>query len=464
MIRLQDSVDSPRPPHECFWFTVDFRNLPHWDPTVLSAAKRTPGALGEACEFELVVAFGPRRLKLRYRVTVFEPPRRAVLVADGEELRCADEVRFEPLAAGTRVVYTSDLELKSGGRLKEQAIKPVVALNSRRALAGLRRALAAEPTPPPRGLWRDLLDRALLPGALKFTAAGFRAARLPPVVDRLDGKTVVITGATSGIGRAAAIALARLGARLVLVGRDAAKLAALRATILEDSGNDALATHCADLSSILQTRAAARRILEDEQRLDAVVNNAGALYPQRELTAEGFERSFALNLLSPYVFTETLLPGLGPGSRVINVSSGGMYLQALRLEDLVAARGRYHGAKVYARAKRGLVALSVHWAQAWRERGIVVHAMHPGWVDTPGVVSALPAFHRTMRPFLRTPEQGADTIVWLVASPQAARSSGDFWLDRRAHLTDVLPGTAVHRKTRQQLVAALAQAARSAPG
>ncbi|MDI3258582.1 MAG: SDR family NAD(P)-dependent oxidoreductase [Sinobacteraceae bacterium] len=464
MIRLQDSVDSPRPPHECFWFTVDFRNLPHWDPTVLSAAKRTPGALGEACEFELLVAFGPRRLRLRYRVTVFEPPRRAVLVADDEELRCADEVRFEPLAAGTRVVYTSDLELKSGGRLKEQAIKPVVALNSRRALAGLRRALAAEPTPPPRGLWRDLLDRALLPGALKFTAAGFRAARLPPVVDRMDGKTVVVTGATSGIGRAAALALARLGARLVLVGRDQARLAAVRAAILEDSGNDQLATHCADLSSMAQTRTVAQRILDSESRLDVVVNNAGALYADRELTAEGFERCFALNLLSPYVFTEALLPRLAAGSRVINVSSGGMYLQPLRLEDLASARGRYHGARAYARAKRGLVALSLHWAEAWRSRGIVVHAMHPGWVDTPGVVSALPAFHRAMHPFLRTPEQGADTIVWLAASPQAGKSSGDFWLDRRAHLTDVLPGTAVHRKTRQQLVAALAQAARSAPG
>jgi len=223
-----------------------------------------------------------------------------------------------------------------------------------------------------------------------------------------------------------------------------------------------VAVQRADLLSLRQTRALAQRLRDSEPRIDVLVNNAGALFERRELTAEGLERSLAVNLLSPYVLTEALLPALPRGGRIVNVSSGGMYLQALRPDDLGSARGRYSGTGAYARAKRGLVALSLDWAERLAPRGITVQAMHPGWVDTPGVTAALPRFHRAMRPWLRTPEQGADTIVWLAASPAAARDSGNFWLDRQPHLTDVLPGTTVHRKMRQELRQALEQAANSA--
>ncbi len=461
VIRLQESIDSPRSPQDCFRFAADFRNLPDWDPTTVRARKLTPGALGVGSEFDLLVAFGPQRLPLRYRVVEFQPPHRVLLHGEGERLQLVDEIRFEPLASGTRVIYTSDLTLKSVGRLTEQALKPAVSLNSRRAMAGLRRALAAAEAAPAPSAWRNLLDRAVLPGAAQFTAYGYRSAHLRPVVDRLDGKTVVLTGATSGIGHAAALWLARLGARLVLVGRDAGKLADTKADIVADCGNIDLAVQRADLSLIGETRALARRLLQTEARIDVLVNNAGALFPRRELSGEGLERSFALNLLSPYVLTEALLPGLAPGGRIINVSSGGMYLQPLLVDDLNYTQGRYSGSRAYARAKRGLVALSLDWAERLRPRGIAVHAMHPGWVDTPGVAAALPAFHRAMRPFLRTPEYGADTIVWLAAAAEAAACSGNFWLDRQPHLTDILPGTTVHRKTRLRLRQVLEDAAKS---
>ncbi len=459
MIRLQESIDSPRGVQECFRFTADFRNLPAWDPTTAWSRKLTPGALGLGSAFDLLVVFGPQRLPLRYRVVEFQPPRRVLLHGEGERLQVVDEIRFEPLAVGTRIIYTSDLTLKGVGRLTEQALKPALSLNSRRAMAGLRRALAAADAAPTRSAWRNLLDRSLLPGAAQFTAYGYRAARLRPIIDRLDGKTVVVTGATSGIGHAAALWLARLGARLVLVGRDAGKLADTKADIVADSGNIEVAVHRADLSLIGETRALGRRLLNSEPRIDVLVNNAGALFRRRELSGEGLERSFALNLLSPYVLTETLLPGLAPDSRIINVSSGGMYLQPLNLDDLNYAQGRYSGSKAYARAKRGLVALSLDWAERLQPRGIAVHAMHPGWVDTPGIIATLPKFHRAMRPFLRTPEYGADTIVWLASAAAAAQCSGNFWLDRQPHLTDILPGTTVHRKTRLQLRHALETAA-----
>ncbi|HWY25461.1 MAG TPA: SDR family NAD(P)-dependent oxidoreductase [Nevskia sp.] len=462
MIRLQESIDSPRSARDCFFFAADFRNLPAWDPSTASVRKLSPGALGSGSQYDLVVSFGPQRLPMRYRVLEFDPPRRIVLLGEGEALSALDEIRFQPLAAGTRIIYTSDLTLKTVGRLTEQALKPIVGLNSRRSMAGLRRALAAEDAAPAPSAWRNLLDRSLLPGAAQFTSYGYRAARLRPIVDRLDGRTAVITGASSGIGRAAALWLARLGARVVLVGRDAGKLADTKADIVADCGNVEVAVQRADLLSLRQTRALARRLLDSEPRIDVLVNNAGALFERRELTAEGLERSFALNLLSPYVLTEALIPALPAGGRIVNVSSGGMYLQALQLDDLNYAQGRYSGTKAYARAKRGLVALGLDWAERLAPRGISAQVMHPGWVDTPGVTAALPRFHRAMRPLLRTPEQGADSIVWLAAAPAAASASGNFWLDRQPHLTDVLPGTTVHRKTRQDLRQALEEAANSA--
>jgi NAD(P)-dependent dehydrogenase (short-subunit alcohol dehydrogenase family) len=301
------------------------------------------------------------------------------------------------------------------------------------------------------------MDRTIVGGAFSFTAAGYRNAGLKPIADRLDGRTVVITGATSGIGRHAAEWLARLGARVVLVSRDEVKLRQARAEIIATTGNKEIAIQQCELSLMAEVRALAARLIETEPRIHAVINNAGAIYSERTLTAEGFEQSHAMNLLSPFLLTELLLPTLAQSAtadapaRVINVSSGGMYLQKLELDNLDYARGTYDGSKAYARAKRGQVALSVEWAEAWRARHVVVHAMHPGWVDTPGVASALPGFYRTMKRWLRTPEQGADTIVWLAASPRAAACSGNFWLDRRPHLTDILPGTTVHRDQRIQL-------------
>jgi NAD(P)-dependent dehydrogenase (short-subunit alcohol dehydrogenase family) len=164
---------------------------------------------------------------------------------------------------------------------------------------------------------------------------------------------------------------------------------------------------------------------------------------------DGYEMTFATMVLGPFVLTNGLAPLLertaaGAGrTRVINVASGGMYLQGLHLDDLEMERERYHGSVAYSRAKRAQVVLTGLWARRWRDLGIVVHAMHPGWADTPGLEEGLPRFRRLIRARLRTPEEGADTIVWLAASDEAVRSTGRFWLDRRPRPTETIPGTAV---------------------
>jgi short-subunit dehydrogenase len=118
-----------------------------------------------------------------------------------------------------------------------------------------------------------------------------------------------------------------------------------------------------------------------------------------------------------------------------------MYTQAVQLQDLEYEHEDYNGSKAYARAKRGLVDMTELWAEDWKKDGIIVHSMHPGWADTPAVSHSLPQFYEKTKPWLRTPEQGADTVVWLAATPEAASTTGLFWLDRTPHSTAIFPGT-----------------------
>jgi dehydrogenase/reductase SDR family protein 12 len=270
---------------------------------------------------------------------------------------------------------------------------------------------------------------------------------------------VVVTGATSGLGRAAASQLADLGARVILVGRDPDKAEATRREIVAATGNDDVAVALADLSLLADVRRLARRLLAEEPRIHVLVNNAGVLLNRRTMTAEGNETTLATNLLAPFLLTQLLLPRLRQSapSRIINVSSGGMYATGLALDDLHFAKGRYDGSRAYARTKRALVVLTEQWAERLKDSGVVVHAMHPGWADTAGVAGSLPLFHAVTRRLLRTAEQGADTITWLAAAPEAARVSGLFWLDREPHTTHVFPGTDPSLPERRQLWDALAR-------
>jgi dehydrogenase/reductase SDR family member 12 len=188
-----------------------------------------------------------------------------------------------------------------------------------------------------------------------------------------------------------------------------------------------------------------------------LVNNAGALFNPRQQTPEGLEKSFALLLLGPYIMTERLQPLLAKSnaSRVVNVLSGGMYSQKIRVDDLQSSRGSYSGSVAYARAKRGLMILTEEWARRWSDDGIAVNAMHPGWADTPGVEEALPGFYSVTRRLLRSPEQGADTVVWLAASSEAGKVSGKFWLDREQHPSHIFRRTRETPEERNQLLQTL---------
>jgi dehydrogenase/reductase SDR family protein 12 len=162
------------------------------------------------------------------------------------------------------------------------------------------------------------------------------------------------------------------------------------------------------------------------------VHNAGVLPPERRETPEGLELTFATNVLGPHLLTRLLRDRLveSAPARVIFVSSGGMYTRRLDVDDLQSRTGEFDGRVAYARSKRADVVLAERWAEELAGTGVVVHSMHPGWADTPGIKTSIPTFRRVMRPLLRSPEQGADTIVWLAAADEPGGMTGRFWCDR----------------------------------
>ena len=259
----------------------------------------------------------------------------------------------------------------------------------------------------------DLLDRTVVAG---FTNVGYRLRSRgwsASELQSMEGKVVLVTGASSGLGLAAVEGFAHLGATLWLVVRSPERGEQARAQIVERSGNDDVHVGICDLSELESVRQFAKRLRDQASRLDVLVNNAGVMTERREVSADGIELTFATNVVGPFLLTNLLIPLLRESApaRIINVSSGGMYTQKLRVDDLQSERGQFDGTQVYARTKRAEVILTELWAEQLAGTGVVVHAMHPGWADTPGVRSSLPRFYKLTRPLLRTPAEGADTIA-----------------------------------------------------
>jgi NAD(P)-dependent dehydrogenase (short-subunit alcohol dehydrogenase family) len=306
---------------------------------------------------------------------------------------------------------------------------------------------------------RNLIDLALeLAVVPSFSAVGSRVRRRlwawqDPVPGVLQGRTAVVTGATGGLGRATATALAGLGARVVLMGRDPDRLEALRSELAGTHGQASVGSVVADMTSLRQIEAAAIALSEAEPRLDLLVDNAGAIFPERTPSEDGFESSMALMALGPFALVRGLLPVLrrSADARVIAVTSGGMYTQSLDVADLDGASLSYGGARFYARAKRAQVALVREWARRSRGGPVTFHAMHPGWARTPGLSASLPGFDRLMGPLLRTPEEGADTIAWLATAPLEEIGSGRLFLDRRSRPFDRVPWTRLSAGQRRDL-------------
>lgn len=290
----------------------------------------------------------------------------------------------------------------------------------------------------------DLLERTVLFGydriGYRIRSAGWN--NQDQALD-LHGRVFVVTGANSGLGFAVARELSQRGARVRLACRNAERAAAAEAQIRAQHPAASIQTDLADLAEPGDVRALAGRVLSEESRLDGLINNAGVLLHERSENSAGVERTFATNCLAYFSLGNLLAPLLAstPGGRVINVSSGGMYLARLNVNDPQFKERAYDGLQAYAETKRAEVALAALWSQT-PAFGAYAWSMHPGWADTTAVQQSLPGFRAVMQWTLRSAEEGADTIVWLAALKDAAAiTNGGFYFDRKARRTHRLERT-----------------------
>lgn len=308
----------------------------------------------------------------------------------------------------------------------------------------------------PRLLLDRLLDATIV---LSFDRTGFARHRSgfrdADLAADLAGRNVLVTGANSGIGRATARALASRGAHVLLLCRRRGAGEEAASTISRETGNRHVAAEELDVSDL----AAVERFCRGFRRrkVDVLVNNAGVLPHERAATPDGLERTLATNLVGPFLLTSLLLPRLAAArGRVVNVSSGGMYTQRLSVAALEDPPERpFDGVLAYARTKRALVVATELMAERWGGGGASFFSMHPGWADTPAVRTSLPRFWAVTRAVLRTPEEGADTVVWLAAAQAAPAPSGGFFFDRQPRPTHLLPWTREDPAERERLFRAL---------
>ena len=288
----------------------------------------------------------------------------------------------------------------------------------------------------------NALDAAVVPG---FSKIGYairkRLGNWQPISSfDLRGKTVVITGPTSGLGEQVARQLALTGANLVLVARNEEKCARVIAEITPlCTGNTPVFVR-AEMGDLESVRSACAAIQQQFTHIDVLIHNAGALLNTRQESPQGIEQTIASHVVGPFLMTTLLLP-LMNGGRVVTVSSGGMYSSGLpafdKGESLEMPAHKYGGSKQYAIAKRAQVTLTEMWAARVPQTEFV--SMHPGWADTPGVQESIPGFRRVTAPILRTASEGADTIAWLAAVSPLPGRNGTFWSDREIRPTHKTP-------------------------
>lgn len=247
----------------------------------------------------------------------------------------------------------------------------------------------------------------------------------------VEGKTALVTGATSGIGYETALGLARAGAEVVIVGRDAGKTARVLGELKEKSGSAKLSSVLGDLSSMREVRGVAGQFLAAHDSLQVLVNNAGVINTGRRLTSEGHEVTFATNHLAVHLLTKLLLPALerGAPSRVVTVSSGIHAIGRIHFDDLTLERG-YGPFKAYAQSKLANVLFTQELARRVEGRGITANVLHPGFVGSnfahrPGVLGAIGHWFTTT--FGKSPEAGAATSLYLAMADEVSAVSGRYF-------------------------------------
>ena len=262
-------------------------------------------------------------------------------------------------------------------------------------------------------------------------------------MSNMQGKTVLVTGATNGIGKVTATELAKMGAQVVIIGRSAARVDATLNEIRAKSGGKAqVSALVGDLSLMSEVRRLAAEFRQQHSRLDVLVNNAGGVFSERKVTAEGLEWTFALNHMSYFLLTNLLLDLLKASapSRIVSVSSGAHTMGKLNFDDLQNEQNyNMGGFRAYSQSKMMNIQFTYALARRLAGSGVTANVLHPGAVATGFGMnnsSLMMRLFGLFRPFMLTPEKGADTMIYLASSPEVEGVSGQYF-DRRKSIQSV---------------------------
>ncbi|MCU1523796.1 MAG: short-chain dehydrogenase [Microbacteriaceae bacterium] len=259
----------------------------------------------------------------------------------------------------------------------------------------------------------------------------------------MAGKNALITGGTGGIGRATAVGLAKLGARVGITGRDRARTQRAAAEIARESGNPAVDAFDADMSSQAEVRRLAAAVLETYPRLDVLVNNVGGFWATKHVTADGLEHTFALNHLAGFLLTDLLLDRLEASApaRIVTVSSDAQRMGRLNFDDLQGERN-YSGQQAYNQSKLANVVFTYELARRLEGTGVTATTLHPGVVRTSFAAEDSSRLWKVLipllRPFMKTPERGAVTSIYLAASPEIEGVTGRYFVNRQPRTSNKL--------------------------
>jgi NAD(P)-dependent dehydrogenase (short-subunit alcohol dehydrogenase family) len=256
-------------------------------------------------------------------------------------------------------------------------------------------------------------------------------------MNSMTGKTVLITGGTGGIGKAAAVGLASMGARVGITGRDKDRAERAALEIGAASGSPGVDVFVAELSSQAEVRRMADEVLAAYPRLDVLVNNVGGFWDRRHMTADGLEHTFALNHLAPFLLTNLLLDRLiaSAPARVVTVASGAQSMGKIDFNDLMGEHD-YSGQRAYNQSKLANVMFTYELARSLEATGVTANALHPGMTNTsfsaedPARAMAPVVF--VIRPFMKSPKKGAETVVYLASSSAVEGVTGSYYANRRA--------------------------------
>jgi NAD(P)-dependent dehydrogenase (short-subunit alcohol dehydrogenase family) len=263
------------------------------------------------------------------------------------------------------------------------------------------------------------------------------------MTEPISGKTVLITGATSGIGLEASAKLAGMGAELVLVGRDRTRGEAAVAAVKRRSGSSAVTLICCDFTSLTQIRALAADVVTSRPKLHILVNNAGSVSARRAVTEDGIERTFAVNHLGPFLLTNLVLDLMrrSAPARVVTVASAAHRQGDTPFDDLQFESDRYGIMRAYARSKLANVLFTAELARRLAGTGVTANCLHPGAVAT-NIWSHAPWYTRPLlavaKLFMISAEKGADTIVYLAASPEVEGLTGGYYEGNRRVLPSAI--------------------------